>query len=126
MSAFEQTVPAGAAMPGLLDRERIIATAGFNRWLVPPAALYIRPCPRDVRFTPESGHWDYAAKCLLCPQKRTFAKVSVMSALCQKRTSAHVRSMSALPPKADIAGHDEDVRFVPCVDGSGLARRIFA
>ena len=26
---------------GLLDRERIIATAGFNRWLVPPAALAI-------------------------------------------------------------------------------------
>ena len=24
---------------GLLDRERIIAKPGFNRWLVPPAAL---------------------------------------------------------------------------------------
>ena len=24
---------------GLLDRERIVARAGFNRWLVPPAAL---------------------------------------------------------------------------------------
>jgi hypothetical protein len=24
---------------GILDRERIIASAGFNRWLVPPAAL---------------------------------------------------------------------------------------
>src|SRR6516165_2595122 len=44
MSAFEQTVPAGTAMPGLLDRERIIATAGFNRWLVPPAALCIHLC----------------------------------------------------------------------------------
>ena len=29
---------------GLLDRERIIATAGFNRWLVPPAALCIHLC----------------------------------------------------------------------------------
>ena len=29
---------------GLLDRERIIATAGFNRWLVPPAALAIHLC----------------------------------------------------------------------------------
>ena len=28
-------------MPGILDRERIIAPAGFNRWLVPPAALAI-------------------------------------------------------------------------------------
>ncbi|MBV9556502.1 MAG: OFA family MFS transporter [Pseudolabrys sp.] len=29
---------------GLLDRERIIATTGFNRWLVPPAALCIHLC----------------------------------------------------------------------------------
>jgi MFS family permease len=28
----------------LLDRERIIAKAGFNRWLVPPAALCIHLC----------------------------------------------------------------------------------
>ena len=27
------------ASPGLLDKERIIAGPGFNRWLVPPAAL---------------------------------------------------------------------------------------
>src|SRR6266567_6686004 len=29
---------------GILNRERIIATAGFNRWLVPPAALAIHLC----------------------------------------------------------------------------------
>ncbi len=29
---------------GFLDRERIIAAAGFNRWLVPPAALAIHLC----------------------------------------------------------------------------------
>ncbi len=29
---------------GLLDRERIVATTGFNRWLVPPAALAIHLC----------------------------------------------------------------------------------
>jgi len=33
-----------AGSPGLLDRERIIATAGFNRWMVPPAALAIHLC----------------------------------------------------------------------------------
>jgi MFS family permease len=33
-----------ASAPGLLDRERIIATAGFNRWMVPPAALCIHLC----------------------------------------------------------------------------------
>jgi MFS family permease len=30
--------------PGLLERNRIIAKAGFNRWLVPPAALCIHLC----------------------------------------------------------------------------------
>ena len=30
--------------PGLLDRARIIARPGFNRWLVPPAALAIYLC----------------------------------------------------------------------------------
>jgi MFS family permease len=32
------------AAPGLLDRERIVARPGFNRWLVPPAALAIHLC----------------------------------------------------------------------------------
>ncbi|HKP23801.1 MAG TPA: OFA family MFS transporter [Dongiaceae bacterium] len=34
----------GYREPGLLDRERIIARPGFNRWLVPPAALSIHLC----------------------------------------------------------------------------------
>jgi len=34
----------GMAGAGLLDRERIIANPGFNRWLVPPAALAIHLC----------------------------------------------------------------------------------
>jgi MFS family permease len=32
------------ASAGILDREKIIAAAGFNRWLVPPAALCIHLC----------------------------------------------------------------------------------
>ena len=36
--------PLGDASPGLLDKERIIAPPGFNRWLVPPAALAIHLC----------------------------------------------------------------------------------
>jgi hypothetical protein len=42
-----------------------------------------------------------------------------MSALGQKRTLEHVRVMSALPPKADIAECDCDVRFVPKADIHG-------
>ncbi len=39
VTTFEADTP-----PGILDRERIIARAGFNRWLVPPAALAIHLC----------------------------------------------------------------------------------
>ena len=35
------------------------------------------------------------------------------------------RPMSALPPKADIVRCTRNVRFVPCVDGSELARAFF-
>lgn len=35
---------AGTSNAGLLDRERIVARPGFNRWLVPPAALAIHLC----------------------------------------------------------------------------------
>lgn len=33
-----------SAAPTFLSKERIIATPGFNRWLVPPAALAIHLC----------------------------------------------------------------------------------
>ena len=40
--ALGQSDPqAGTRTVGLLDRERIVARPGFNRWLVPPAALAI-------------------------------------------------------------------------------------
>ena len=39
-----------------------------------------------------------------------------MSALGQKRTLRRVQTMSAIPPKADIAEDDWDVRFVPIAD----------
>ena len=39
------TVPAtGAARTGILDHARTVARPGFNRWLVPPAALAIHLC----------------------------------------------------------------------------------
>ncbi|QND52031.1 OFA family MFS transporter [Phyllobacterium sp. 628] len=44
MSATDRAEPGVYANPGILDRERIVAKAGFNRWLVPPAALAIHLC----------------------------------------------------------------------------------
>ncbi|EHS53025.1 major facilitator superfamily MFS_1 [Rhizobium sp. PDO1-076] len=43
MTAATDTYSGGGSI-GLLDRERIIAKPGFNRWLVPPAALAIHLC----------------------------------------------------------------------------------
>ncbi|MFN7101122.1 MAG: OFA family MFS transporter [Pseudorhizobium sp.] len=42
--AVAGTTAGGFVEPGILDRERIIAKPGFNRWLVPPAALAIHLC----------------------------------------------------------------------------------
>ena len=36
--------PLDSAGVGLLDKQRIIAQPGFNRWLVPPAALAVHLC----------------------------------------------------------------------------------
>ncbi|WP_342635289.1 MFS transporter, partial [Rhizobium leguminosarum] len=44
MTAAERRTDGALAGVGLLDRERIIARPGFNRWLVPPAALAIHLC----------------------------------------------------------------------------------
>src|SRR5262245_37009214 len=49
----------------------------------------------------------------------------LMSALGQKRTKRHLGALSALPLKADIRVRPPRVRFVPCVDGSELARLFF-
>lgn len=42
MSTADIAIP--LPQPGLLDKERIVARPGFNRWLVPPAALAIHLC----------------------------------------------------------------------------------
>ncbi len=44
MTTMGQTMPASGSILDILDRERIIAKAGFNRWMVPPAALCIHLC----------------------------------------------------------------------------------
>lgn len=44
MSTATGTLTDDVGQIGLLDRERIIARPGFNRWLVPPAALAIHLC----------------------------------------------------------------------------------
>lgn len=44
MTAIQEGRNDEVKLPGLLSRERIVAGPGFNRWLVPPAALAIHLC----------------------------------------------------------------------------------
>ena len=44
MTTIDRPFTENGTSTSILDRERIIATAGFNRWLVPPAALCIHLC----------------------------------------------------------------------------------
>src|SRR3954469_8364134 len=44
MSAVLDGIGSSAGSAGWLDKERTIASARFNRWLVPPAALAIHLC----------------------------------------------------------------------------------
>ena len=44
MTTISSAGTMAGAGAGLLDKERTIAAAGFNRWLVPPAALCIHLC----------------------------------------------------------------------------------
>jgi MFS family permease len=45
------TVTESAWLPGFLRRERTIAPPGFNRWLIPPAALAVHLCIGQVYAT---------------------------------------------------------------------------
>ncbi len=44
MSTASDVIAGGFGNAGILDKERIVARPGFNRWLVPPAALCIHLC----------------------------------------------------------------------------------
>src|SRR5271156_3818769 len=37
-----------STLPGILDRQRTIAPPGFNRWLIPPAALAVHLCIGEI------------------------------------------------------------------------------
>ncbi len=76
--------PAGTAggstdssAPGFLDKERIIAGPGFNRWLVPPAALAIHLCIGmaygfSVFWLPLSKALATAGTGAACPKEMSF------------------------------------------------------
>jgi MFS family permease len=67
----------GSGEPGVLDKERIIAGPGFNRWLVPPAALAIHLCIGmaygfSVFWLPLSRALQTAGAGAACPKETSF------------------------------------------------------
>ncbi|NVP57237.1 OFA family MFS transporter [Mycoplana rhizolycopersici] len=78
MTASTETY-AGSQSGGILDRERIIAKPGFNRWLVPPAALAIHLCIGMAYGF--SVFWLPLSNALGADQAATCADMSLVSAL---------------------------------------------
>ncbi|MDI7861605.1 OFA family MFS transporter [Rhizobiaceae bacterium n13] len=78
MTASTETY-AGGYSGGILDRERIVAKPGFNRWLVPPAALAIHLCIGMAYGF--SVFWLPLSNALGGTQPETCSGMSLMSAL---------------------------------------------
>ena len=51
MTATTQRTATTTSSPGFLDRRRTVAPLGFNRWLIPPAALAVHLCIGQVYAT---------------------------------------------------------------------------
>ena len=76
---------------GLLDRERIIATPGFNRWLVPPAALCIHLCIGMAYGF--SVFWLPLSRSIGITQSKACADASLLNELFTTTCDWHVASM---------------------------------
>ncbi|MDR6755214.1 MFS family permease [Mycoplana sp. BE70] len=80
MSTATETFTGGAGpYGGLLDKERIVAKPGFNRWLVPPAALCIHLCIGMAYGF--SVFWLPLSRAIGIDQPVTCADMSLLSAL---------------------------------------------
>ena len=76
---------------GLLDRERIIAKPGFNRWLVPPAALCIHLCIGMAYGF--SVFWLPLSRAIGVTQPKACADASLLNELFTTTCDWHVASM---------------------------------
>ena len=76
---------------GLLDRERIIAKPGFNRWLVPPAALCIHLCIGMAYGF--SVFWLPLSRSIGIAQSKACADASLLNELFTTTCDWHVASM---------------------------------
>jgi len=76
---------------GLLDRERIIAKPGFNRWLVPPAALCIHLCIGMAYGF--SVFWLPLSRAIGITQSKACADASLLNELFATTCDWHVASM---------------------------------
>lgn len=81
------------AEPGLLDRARIVAKPGFNRWLVPPAALCIHLCIGMAYGF--SVFWKPLQGVLVGPDGKAIAECSAGAVTFGDKLSGTVRALTA-------------------------------
>ena len=84
---------AGAAQPGWLDREAIVAKPGFNRWMVPPAALCIHLCIGMAYGF--SVFWKPLQAALLGPDGKPLAECSAGAATFAEKAAGTARALFA-------------------------------
>src|SRR5215469_9466320 len=81
---------AGAGV-GILDREHTVAKAGFNRWLVPPAALCIHLCIGMAYGF--SVFWLPLSRAIGVTQSKACPDISLLNELFTTTCDWHVASM---------------------------------
>ena len=84
---------AAAAPPGWLDREATIAKPGFNRWMVPPAALCIHLCIGMAYGF--SVFWKPLQAALLGPDGKPLAECSAGAVTFAEKAAGTARALFA-------------------------------
>ena len=97
-------------------------------WCVFPCRLFLGAGRLTLAITfgfdISPDRWQIHTMSLLILKADIHERGRQVSALGHKQTFAAQNAMSALPPKADMCSASH-VRYVPCVDGSELARAFF-
>src|SRR5712671_394455 len=91
MATVDSAGTIGGVGSGILDREHTIAKAGFNRWLVPPAALCIHLCIGMAYGF--SVFWLPLSRSIGITQSKACADASLLNELFTTTCDWHVASM---------------------------------
>lgn len=93
MSSTNSAPLAPPTQTGWLDREAIVAKPGFNRWMVPPAALCIHLCIGMAYGF--SVFWKPLQGALLGPDGKALAECSAGAATFSEKAAGTLRALTA-------------------------------